>query len=64
MKNIGTIIKQRRKEIGMSKRELAEKSGVSRATILFVETENRQPMFNHAVALMKALGLELQIKET
>jgi DNA-binding XRE family transcriptional regulator len=63
MKSINTIIKQRRKAIGMSKLDLAKDSGVSRATILFVEKEGRQPMFNHGVALLESLGLEVVIRE-
>jgi transcriptional regulator with XRE-family HTH domain len=61
MQSINKIISRRRKQIGMTKLELAHKSGVSRATVLLVERDDRQPAFNNAVALLEAMGLRLSV---
>jgi transcriptional regulator with XRE-family HTH domain len=61
--DISTIIKMRRAQLGMTKKELSIKSGMSRATILIVENQGRQPMFNHGVALLESLGMEVVIRE-
>ena len=61
-KDISTIVKSRRESIGMSKRVLSEKSGVSRATILLVEERGVQPMFSNGVAMLESMGLEVIIR--
>lgn len=63
MDSINTIVKRQRKKLGMTKLALHKKSGVSRATILFVERDGIQPTFDNAVALLEALNLELVVRE-
>lgn len=60
--DINTIIKMRREQLKMSKRELSKKSGLSRATIKIVEQEGRQPMFSHGITLLESLGMEVIIR--
>jgi DNA-binding XRE family transcriptional regulator len=63
MKSINVLVKNRRKQLGMTKQALEKKSGVSRTTILFVERDGVQPTFSNAVALLEALNLELVVRE-
>ena len=50
-------IRNRRKELGLSQEELAEKSGVSRTTISELETEKKEVTTNITLErIAKALG--------
>ena len=60
---IAKKFKNRRKELGMSQDELAEKSGVARSTNSSMERINRQLSMDAFLALSYALGYEIILKE-
>ncbi|WP_352403051.1 helix-turn-helix transcriptional regulator [Pyramidobacter sp.] len=54
--NIGTLIKQKRREHGVSQNELAERSGMSRSTIINFEAGKRSPRVDDLQNIALALG--------
>lgn len=55
---VGEIIKQKRKEIGYSQKELAMKCNVAEITIRQYETGKRQPKLNILYKIATILGLD------
>jgi len=60
---IGQLITQRRKLLGMSKPELAEKCDLSLGTIYSYENLTSCPRFDDAVKIMDVLGCRVRIEE-
>ena len=56
---LGRTIAGRREELGMSRKELAEATGLSYPYIAQIETGYRLPSTKHQVPIAKALGLSL-----
>lgn len=56
---LGRTIARRRDELGMSRKELAEATGLSYPYIAQIETGYRLPSTKHQIPLAKALGLSL-----
>lgn len=62
-RNAGKYARERRKELGMTQRELAEKSGVSERTIYSFELGEKPGMhLNKLLAIYRALGLSLVVE--
>ena len=57
MKNMK--MKFRRRDLGMSQTELAEKAGVTRQTIGLIEAGDFNPSLNLCIAICVALGVTL-----
>lgn len=58
-KNIGTIIKERRAQLGISQQDLAEFSGVGIATVKDIERGVANPSLITLQKLLDVLGLEM-----
>ena len=56
---LGRTIAARRDELGMSRKELAEATGLSYPYIAQIETGYRMPAAKHQIPLARALGLSL-----
>ncbi len=54
---LGKVINERRKKLGMSQEELAEKSGIDRAFISNVERGKRSPSFRSVAHLAGGLKM-------
>lgn len=60
MKTVGEFIRQKREELGLSARQLAERAGVSDAHILYIETGRRRPTFHKVMSILDALGVGIE----
>ena len=58
---IGTIIRRRRKKLGLSQSALGEKAGLRQETISLIETGNPAARLDTILAVLAALDLEFQI---
>lgn len=58
-KDIASIIRARRGELGITQSELAKKAGVTRAAMCRYESGERVPTLDTAVRLSRALGINL-----
>jgi transcriptional regulator with XRE-family HTH domain len=58
--SLGATIRGARKSSGLTQAELAVRSGLSRATIIKIESGSRYDI-SSLIAAMKALGLEMSI---
>ncbi|HXA29423.1 MAG TPA: helix-turn-helix domain-containing protein [Candidatus Angelobacter sp.] len=56
---LGEFVKQRREERGISRRQLAERSGVPYATLQHLEVANREPRADTLEKIAPLLGLRL-----
>lgn len=56
-KTIGEFLREKRKEQGLSARQLAERSGVSDGHIIYIENGLRSPTFEKLMKLLDALGV-------
>ena len=56
--NIGQLIKERRRDLGVSQTELAERMGVSSKTVRAWEWGNTAPKGRKCATLFEVLGLE------
>lgn len=59
MDNIGEVIKNRRKQLGLTQRDLAKIAGVTQATVCLLEKGGRKIQYKTAISLANALDLEL-----
>lgn len=57
--DINNIIRNRRRELGISQEDLAEMSEVSLATIKNIERGEGNPTFKTVMKVMEILGLEI-----
>ena len=62
MKKIGAVIKQRRKELGITQPHLAELSGVSTNSIYMLERGQSNPSLRIVNKLAEVLGLVLTLE--
>lgn len=57
----GTIM-NRRKALGMTQEELAERSGISQVTISYIESGKRVPSVMQMVSVLSALDMMLRVE--
>ena len=58
---IGKAIKKRRAAVGMSQAELADRAGVTQATISIIESGKRaNPSWDTIVGIARALGCKIE----
>jgi len=63
VREIGQLIKERRKMYNLSTIELADNAGVSLTLLKQVESGNRNPTLDSLNAILDVIGLELNIDE-
>ena len=63
VREIGQVIKERRKLYNLSTRELADNAGVSLTLLKQVESGNRNPTLESLSAILDVIGLELKVDE-
>lgn len=64
-RNAGKFARDRRKQLGLTQRELAQRSGVSERTIYSFELGEKPGIhLNKMLAVYEALGLVLMVDET
>lgn len=59
---LGKLIKQRRKVLGLTIRELADLTGMSKTTISQIERGIRNPTFEALQNIFEYLNLEIEVK--
>lgn len=59
----GTIM-NRRKALGMTQEDLAEKSGISQTLISYIESGKRVPSVMQMVSVLSALDMVLRLENT
>jgi len=57
---LGTIIRARRQDLGLSQQTLADKAGVSRKFLMELETGHDRAELGKSMAILAALGLSLE----
>lgn len=62
MKELGTIIKERRKALSITQRELAALAGIGINTLTKIERGEANPSLKVIVRILDTLGLEMDIK--
>ena len=62
MEKTGNIIKERRKALSITQRELAALSGVGINTLTKIERGEANPSFKIIMSILNTLGLEIDIK--
>lgn len=60
---IGETIRLRRKELHMTQKQLADKSGLNNVTVCDLECGRHLPRFDTLEMVLKALGLKMEIVE-
>lgn len=60
MKTIGTYIKEKRKQLGLSAKELARRVGISDVYLFSIEKDSPNPTFKVIVKILKALNADFQ----
>lgn len=63
VREIGQLIKERRKVYNLSTIELADNAGVSLTLLKQVESGNRNPTLDSLNAILDVIGFELNIDE-
>ena len=63
VREIGQLIKERRKVYNLSTIELADNAGVSLTLLKQVESGNRNPTLDSLNAILDVIGFELNIEE-
>ena len=58
---LGDEIRQRRRELGLSQRELAELADVSERFVRALEHDKPSVQLDHVRAVLEVLGLELRL---
>lgn len=59
---IGSLIKQRRKVLGLTIRDLAELTGMSKTTISQIELGKSNPTFEVLHSILEYLNLEIKVE--
>ena len=62
MKEIGNIIKERRKHLGVNQQTLADLAGVGLNTLVAIERGEGNPQLNTLLTILDTLGLQMDIK--
>ena len=60
-KEIGIIIKERRKHLGVNQQTLADLAGVGLNTLVAIERGEGNPQLNTLLAIIDTLGLQVDI---
>ena len=60
-KEIGTIIKERRKHLGVNQQTLADLAGVGLNTLVAIERGEGNPQLNTLLTILNTLGLQIDI---
>ena len=60
-KKIGTIIKERRKYLGVKQQTLADLAGVGLNTLVAIERGEGNPQLNTLLTILDTLGLQMDI---
>lgn len=60
-KEIGTIIKERRRHLGFNQQTLADLAGVGINTLVAIERGEGNPQLTTLLTILEALGLETDI---
>ena len=61
-KEIGTIIKKRRKHLGVNQQTLADLAGVGINTLVAIERGEGNPQLVTLLTILNTLGLQMDIK--
>ncbi|HHE39316.1 MAG TPA: transcriptional regulator [Candidatus Cloacimonetes bacterium] len=61
-KELGKIIKKRRKNLNIDQKSISEISGIAHHTLSDIESGKGNPTFQTLIKILDILGLELQIK--
>lgn len=61
LRNIGKSIRERRKELNVNQRTVADLSGVAVNTLLAVERGEGNPQLSSLIAILNTLGLQIDI---
>lgn len=64
MKDIGAVIKERRKEFGITQRNLAELAEININTLTQMERGEGNPTVRKLEKVLRILGMELTVKIT
>ena len=59
---VRNVVKERRKELGISQVDLAEMSGLSLATIKNIERGEGNPSYETISRILEVLGLEISFR--
>ncbi len=62
VKDIGSVLKQRRKELGINQSDLAEIAGISINTLYKIERGQTNPTLEVLEKILDVLGLELKLE--
>ena len=60
-KEIGTIIRERRKHLGVNQQTLADLAGVGLNTLVAIERGEGNPQLNTLLTILDTLGLQMDI---
>lgn len=61
MEQIGIIIKERRKELGINQQELADLAGVGINSLVAIERDKGNPSLKTLLRILDVLGLEIKL---
>ena len=61
LKEIGFAIKERRKQLGVNQRTLADLAGVAVNTVVAIERGEGNPQLTTLLAILDTIGLQLDI---
>ena len=61
MEQIGNIIKERRKELGINQQELADLAGVGINSLVAIERGKGNPSLKTLLRILEVLGLEIKL---
>lgn len=61
-KQIGTIIRERRKHLGVNQQTLSELAGVGINTLLAIERGESNPKLSTLLAIFDTLGLKMEVR--
>ena len=61
-KEIGTIIKERRKHLGVNQQTLADLAGVGLNTLVAIERGDGNPQLSTLLTILDTLGLQIDIQ--
>ena len=62
-KEIGGVIKERRKELGINQQTLADLAGVATNTIVAIERGEGNPQVTTLLAVLDTVGLQIDINK-
>ena len=61
-KEIGTVIKERRKHLGVTQQTLADLAGVGINTLVAIERGEGNPQLSTLLTILNTLGLQMDVK--